>query len=492
MKFFPLYINSEALSILLVGGGDSALAKLRLLVKTEARIELVCEHFIDDIYHLAEGDSKISITRRPFNKADVIGKGLVFALSGNSGLDQRVQQAAEEAQILFNSDDRELSRDFLVPLMIERAPITLAIATEDGEGDLNNAGVVGAVPGVTTEIKNLLDRHLPVNYGELAQQGEYIRRTLNERISDERVRLQVWKRLMNGAFRRAILRGDAAGAAIVLEAELLALEEDDTEPQKGSVALVGAGPGNPELLTLKAHRLLLEADVLVVDQLVNPAILDFARADAKRIFVGKKAGKPSTSQEEINQIIVREALAGLRVVRVKGGDPNIFGRIQEELAACQLFGIEVEVVPGISAAQAASASIKLPLTFRGEHRSITLLTAATRDQVVSDDVAAFMKAGRPFAIYMGVKLADKIVETLHKSGADMNAEVIIVERASCVDERVFSSSLKNLALSVKTLGIKGPAILFIGLDYVEMGLIADGRIKSMELSNVISLKQHAV
>lgn len=492
MKYFPIYINSDALSILIVGGGEAALVKLRQLVKTKAHIELVFESFTDEIHHLAEGDPNIILTKRPFDKNDIAGKGLVYAVSGNSGLDRRVEQAAKASGILFTSEDTDLERDFLTPLMIERAPITFAIASEDGEGDFNATGTVGAVPDIASEVKNLLDRHLPSNYGELARQGEFIRRTLNERIADDRVRLQVWKRLMNGAFRRAILRGDAPGAAIVLEAELLALEDDGAEAPKGSVALIGAGPGNPELLTLKAYRLLQEADVLVIDQLVNPVILDFARADARRIFVGKKAGKPSTSQEEINQIIVREALAGLRVARVKGGDPNIFGRIQEELTACQMFGIEVEVVPGISAAQAASASIKLPLTFRGEHRSITLLTAATKDQVVSDDVAAFMKAGRPFAIYMGVKLADKIVETLHKSGADMDAEVLIVERASCADERVFSSSLKNLALSVKSLGIKGPAILFIGLDYGEMGLMADPRIKSMELSNVISLKQWAV
>ncbi len=258
-----------------------------------------------------------------------------------------------------------------------------------------------------------------------------------------------------------------------------------------NVALVGAGPGDPELLTMKAHLKLREAEVVIYDRLVNPAIVDFAPATAKRINVGKQAGKPSLAQEEINRILVREALTGARVVRLKGGDPSIFGRVQEEIAACQMVGLDIEIVPGISAAQAASASIKLPLTYRGQHRSITMLTAATKDQVVASDLAAFIKAGRPFAIYMGVKLADKIVEALRVVGADMSRDVVIVENASLPAERVLAAPLNELGAIVQQAGIHGPAILFVGLSYADMGLMEDPRIERLAPSNVVLINRQA-
>jgi len=490
MKFFPIFVETKNAHVLVTGGGETALQKLRLLRKTEATIIVVAPEFDENLLSFIKDLPNINLLKRAFQSEDVQGKRLVYAAHDDETLDIPVADAARAAGVLVNVVDTPDQCDFLTPSLVERAPITVAIGTE------------GTAPMIARDIKALLDKNLPANLGDLARQALLIRSTLKKRIDDGRARLRVWERLMQGAFRRAVLRGDQPGAALALEAEILA-ELDHSESEhgeasntpkkpKGSVALIGAGPGNPEYLTLKAHRLLQEADVLVVDRLANPAILDYARRDAKRIYVGKQAGKPSTSQEEINQIIVREAIDGSRVVRLKGGDPSIFGRLQEELASCQLFGIEVEVVPGISAAQAASASIKLPLTFRGEHRSITLLTAATKDQVVADDVVEFMKTGRPFAIYMGVKIAPEIVETLKQAGADLSSQVIIVENASHDHERVFSSSLQDLALTIKTLSIKGPAILFIGLSYEDMGLSADDRIKSIELSNVVSLNRKAI
>lgn len=484
MKYFPIFVETKNAHILVAGGGETALQKLRLLSKTEATITVVAPEFDEEILSFIKDFPNVNLIKRDFEKKDIEGKRLVYAAHDDEVLDTHVADAARAADVLVNVVDTPDQCDFLTPSLVERAPITVAIGTE------------GTAPMIARDIKALLDKNLPANLGDLARHATRIRGTLKSRIEDGRARLRVWERLMQGAFRRAVLRGDQPGAALALEAEILAeLDHSNSEDggtPVGSVALIGAGPGNPEYLTLKAHRLLQEADVLVVDRLANPAILDYARRDAKRIYVGKQAGKPSTSQEEINQIIVREAMDGSRVVRLKGGDPSIFGRLQEELAACQLFGIEVEVVPGISAAQAASASIKLPLTFRGEHRSITLLTAATKDQVVADDVVEFMKTGRPFAIYMGIRIASEIVETLKQAGADLASEVIIVENASHDHERVFSSSLKDLALTIKTLSIKGPAILFIGLSYEDMGLSADNRIKSIELSNVVSLNRKVI
>lgn len=253
------------------------------------------------------------------------------------------------------------------------------------------------------------------------------------------------------------------------------------------VTLIGAGPGDPDLLTIKAVNCLKTADVIIYDRLVNKEILNHASAEAKRIFVGKKAGHPSPSQEEINRILVREALGEANVVRLKGGDPNLFGRAQEEIAACQLVGIEVDVIPGISAAQAASASIKLPLTFRGRHRSITFITAATKDQIIAPELATFTREGRPFAIYMGIRLVDHIVEALAAAGADMSLNVVIVENASLPTERVLTGRLDELALLVKTHNVSGPSVVFVGLSYEEMGLKADPRCEGIESGTVVSL-----
>lgn len=254
-----------------------------------------------------------------------------------------------------------------------------------------------------------------------------------------------------------------------------------------AVTLIGAGPGDPEFLTLKAVERLKNADVVIYDRLVNAEILAHVPMSAKRIFVGKQAGRPSPSQVEINGMLVREALEGHRVVRLKGGDPNIFGRAQEEIAACQMVGLEVEVIPGISAAQAASASIRLPLTFRGRHRSITFITAATRDEIVAPELACFTREGRPFAIYMGVRLASEIVEMLRQSGADMAADVVIVENASLPQERVVTGRLSELAQMIRAHGISGPSVIFVGLSYEEMGLEADGRCETYKKDSVVSL-----
>lgn len=473
MKYFPLYIDLEDQPILLVGGGERAAQKLRLLLKTQAKIEIIATSFNDELE--ASGSHKnVTIIKRAFKPNDLHGKRLFYAASENDEENEKLAQIARDAGVLVNAVDAPLHCDFITPAIVERGAVTVAIGTE------------GKAPILAREIKALLDRLLPANFGRLAEKSRDIRRALKDRITDGRAKLRIFERLMGGSYRDAVLAGDDERAAHLLNTQIEASGLIDGE-LPGSVSLIGAGPGDPDLLTLKAQQKLQHADVLVIDRLVNSRILDYARRDAKRIYVGKQAGSPSTQQDEINQIIVREALDGARVVRVKGGDPNIFGRAQEELAACQLFGIDVEIVPGISAAQAASASLKLPLTARGKHRSITFLTAATKDMVIADDVAAFMKEGRPFAIYMGVKLASEIVKAMHVSGADMNTDVVIVENASLENERAFATQLCELDSTIISQKINGPAILFIGLSYDEMGLAVDPRVNVILPNNVVPL-----
>ncbi len=482
MRYFPIFLDLDKQSVLIVGGGETALQKLRLLVKTQAHIFVVAPSFEPEIVELAKRHAHINLMERAFDPQDAHGKRLIYGASEDEAIDQLAQNSAQKFNVLFNKVDVPKDCDFITPSLVDRDPITVAIGTE------------GTAPLLAREIKAKLDQWLPANLGALGRQAQAIRPLILERISQGRDRLRLWERLLSGPFRSAVLEGDEAKADQVFQDEIEQFEQSlnqtsETSKPKGSVTFVGAGPGDPDLLTLKALHCLQGADVLVVDRLVNQQVLDYARRDATRIHVGKQAGGPSHPQEEINQILVREALSGARVVRVKGGDPNVFGRIQEELAACQLMGINVDVVPGISAAQAASAAAQLPLTFRGQHRSITFITAATKDQIVSSDVIAFMKAGRPFAIYMGVRLAGEIVKSLQTAGADMDTNVIIVENASCKNERLFATPLKHLHEAVEGFEINGPSILFVGLSYDDMGLMPATNLEQFEASNVVPLNR---
>jgi uroporphyrin-III C-methyltransferase len=233
----------------------------------------------------------------------------------------------------------------------------------------------------------------------------------------------------------------------------------------GVVSLIGCGPGEPDLLTLKAQKRLQEADVLVIDRLVDPAILDFARNDARRIDVGKNPNGASFPQEEINRILVREALLGHNVARLKGGDAFVFGRAAEEMAAVRAAGATVEIIPGITAAHACAASVGLPLTQRGDIREFTVLTGATRDGVLDFDWAALARPGHAFGIYMGVGSSSTFAEKLLAAGADEGTPVVIVENGTRSNERSVATNLGLLARAVHETGITGPAIIFVGLSW---------------------------
>jgi uroporphyrin-III C-methyltransferase/precorrin-2 dehydrogenase/sirohydrochlorin ferrochelatase len=238
----------------------------------------------------------------------------------------------------------------------------------------------------------------------------------------------------------------------------------------GRVALIGCGPGDPDLLTLKALQRLQEADVLVVDRLVNPKVLDYARRDAERILVGKTPGGPSTAQAEIDRILVREAQAGKVVARLKSGDPFIFGRAAEEMAALQAAGIPVEVVPGVTAAHACAARIGLPVTLRERVRQFSLVTGTTAEGVPDLDWGALAAEGTAFVIYMGVGNAPLVRGNLIAAGADPATPVVIVENGTRENERAFATTLADLTNCIDERGIEGPAVIFVGLDWADAGL----------------------
>ena len=455
MKYFPLFADLDGADVVVAGGGEQATQKVRLLLKTPARITVVAEAVTEELRRLGE-DGVIMILPRVFRADDLDGSRLVYAATGNRRTDAAVSAAARVRGIPVNVVDAPKLSTFITPAIVDRDPVTVAIGTE------------GAAPVLAREIKTKLESWLPANFGMLAARAQTLRDRVADSVPDARARRRLWERLLSGPFRRAVLSGAEAEAGRILATELQS--EDAPAKAQGRVTLIGCGPGDPDLLTLKALQRLQEADVLVVDRLVNPRIVEYARRDAERIFVGKTPGGPTTAQAEINRILVREAQAGKVVARLKGGDPFIFGRAAEEMAALQAAGIGVEVVPGVTAAHACAARIGLPVTLRERVRQFSVVTGTTADGAPDLDWPALAAERTAFAIYMGVGNAPLVRGNLLAAGADPATPVVIVENGTREDERAFATTLADLTNCIDEHATAGPSVIFVGLDWADAGL----------------------
>ncbi len=450
MPYFPVFADLDGADVLMVGGGEQAAQKVRLLRKTGARVAVVAESVGDELRILGERGA-IDLLRRPFRANDVRGRRLVYVATGDKTLDATVSRAAQARGVLVNVVDAPELSTFITPAVVDRSPVTVAVGTQ------------GAAPVLAREIRARIETLLPANLGELAVRAQALRQRVAAAVSDLRARRRLWERLLQGPFGHAVLAGAEIEAERILAGELDAGQRQPT----GRVALIGCGPGDPDLLTLKALQRMQEADVLVIDRLVDPRILDYARRDAERIFVGKHPRGASTPQAEIDRILVREAKAGKVVARLKGGDPFIFGRAAEEMAALQRAGIPVEVVPGVTAAHACAARIGLPVTLRERVRQFSVVAGATADGMPDLDWAALAAPGAACAIYMGVGNAPIVRGNLLAAGADPDTPVVLVENGTREDERAVATTLQDLADCVAQLGFVGPAVIFVGLDWTD-------------------------
>jgi uroporphyrin-III C-methyltransferase/precorrin-2 dehydrogenase/sirohydrochlorin ferrochelatase len=450
VRYFPVYVDLEGRRVLIAGGGEKAVQKLRLLVRTPAAITLIAEQFADEIYRIA-AERPLTLVGRRFLPSDADGHTLVFSASDDPDVDAGVVAAAKARGIAVNVVDNPADCSFLMPAIVDRAPVTVAIGTE------------GAAPILARDLKAKIESWLPADFGRIAQRALALRNRIKSEISSSHARRAAWERLLKGTWSVRVLAGDETGAERELDRQLAAARKGQSAV--GLVSLIGCGPGDPDLLTLRAQQRLQEADVLVIDRLVNRAILEYARRDALRIEVGKEGYGPSADQEDINRILIREALKGYRVARLKGGDPFVFARAAEEMVAVRAAGIEVEVVPGITAAHAAAASIELPLTLREKIRRFTILTGASADAGFDLDWASLAEPGQAFAIYMGVRSAPRLRDKLIAAGARPGTPVIIVENATLPDERVIETVLADLPAAIAAKSIHGPAVIFVGLDW---------------------------
>lgn len=462
MRYFPVFFDVEGHAIAIIGDGEKAVQKLRLIAKSEARIKVLSLHPSPDLRDLASSLG-VEILTAPFEPHHLDGVRLTFVASDDATLVRRVAHKASCRNIPLNVVDQPEQSTFIVPAIVDRDPIIVAVGSE------------GTAPVLAREVRSRIEAMLPARLGAVAKAAARLRTRLKAAVAEPALRRRVWERLLLGLWRDRVLARDEAGAAAILEREISAAT--GLAEAAGRVSLVGAGPGDPDLLTLRAQQRLQEADVIVVDGLVPDAILEHTRRDAHLIRVGKEGYGEATGQDEINAILVREAAKGLKVVRLKGGDPFIFGRAAEELAAVRAAGIEVDVVPGVTTAHACAAAIGLPLTLREKVRQFSVVTGATAAGLPDLDWECLAQPGHAFAIYMGIRTAPAIAVRLMAQGAKPTLPVVVVENGTRPEERVLRTTLGGLRDALMTHTIRGPAIIYVGLDWEMAHLSAPARVK---------------
>ena len=387
---------------------------------------------------------RIRLVERDLAAGDADGAALVYGATGDATEDARVVAIGRAAGALANIVDDLEGSDFITPAIVDRDPVTVAIGTE------------GAAPVLARKIKADVEAMLPVTLGLLTRIGQGFREKVEA--LDSKARRSFWTRFY---FERGPLALEAGleAAEDVLETMLA----EGEAPRQGVVHLVGAGPGDPELLTLKARRLLHEADVVVHDRLVPQAILELARREAEILEVGKTAFGPSWKQDDINALIVRHALKGRTVVRLKGGDPAVFGRLDEEIEALEAAGVTYGIVPGVTSASAGAAAIGQSLTRRGRNSAFRFLTGHDVDGFAEHEWRELARPGSTAAVYMGTKAATFLRGRLMMYGAPGDTPVTAVENASRPDQRVITTTLFELPLALRAAAPEGPVMILYGL-----------------------------
>ncbi|MDM9629751.1 siroheme synthase CysG [Rhizobium sp. S152] len=444
LSVFPAFFRVEGKIAAVFGNGDEAYAKVRLLMNTQATIVAYADRPEAD-YHAYLIANRIRTIREGFEPQQVSGATLVFAATSDAESDRAIVAAARAEKIPANAVDQPDHCDFFTPALVNRAPVAVAIGTE------------GAGPVLAQMIRAQVDQLLAPSLGTLARLATSYRDIVERVVPKGASRRLFWRRFFSGPVADAVATGNVAEARDAADGLLQSLDE-----AKGYVWLVGAGPGAEDLLTLRAQRVMMEADVIVYDALVPQAIVDMGRRDAERLSVGKRKGCHSKSQEEINELLVHLGRQGKRVVRLKSGDPLVYGRAGEEMAALRAAGISYQVVPGITSAFAAAADFELPLTLRGVASSLVFTTGHDLTGHVLPDWASLAVSGATIAVYMGRTVAASVAERLMQAGLPAETTVAVIENASRSDRRLLHGILRDLPDLQHRDELTGPVMVIIG------------------------------
>lgn len=442
MDYLPLFADIRNKPVLVVGGGDVAARKIELLRRAGARVQIAARKLCEELTALQES-GEVDWIAHDYQSAQLDEVYLVIAATDDSGLNSRVFDDASARKLFANVVDDQPKCSFIFPSIVDRSPLVVAISSS------------GTAPVLARLLREKLESLLPGNLGQMAAVAGSWRDRVKERLTKMSQRRRFWETAFNGLFASQIASGNVQGAE-----QTLARQLDDPDAGQGEIILVGAGPGDAGLLTLRGLQVMQQADVVLYDHLVSDDVLDLVRRDADRICVGKRASAHSVPQEETNRMLVELAKKGKRVVRLKGGDPFIFGRGGEELQAAVEAGIPFQVVPGVTAAAGATAYAGIPLTHRDHAQSVLFITGHCRADGEGMDWPSLARARQTLAIYMGTVKAAEISAQLIAHGRDAQTPVAVIGRGTRQDQQVLTGTLQELEQLAQRAPT--PALLVIG------------------------------
>ena len=449
MKYLPINIQLKHKPCLVLGGGAVALRKIQMLLKAEAQVTCVALQFNAGVRELADKEQIViqqADVRDYLTDERIIQSFLIISATDDRALGEYVHQRAESLGTWTNTVDEKDLCHYITPAIVDRDPVIVSISSS------------GEAPVLARRIREHIEKVLPANLGLLAQKAGSLRSEIKQRFTTFMDRRKFWERF----FSHSISDDIVAQKQIPDDATLIETIAQDEISEEGEVYLIGAGPGDPELLTIKALRLLQQADVVLYDQLVSPEVLELVRRDAELISVGKSAGNHSVQQDTINDLLVKHAAAGKRVCRLKGGDPFVFGRGGEELDVLAQKGIRYQIVPGITAAVGCSAYAGIPLTHREFARNVLFITAHCKNSIDALDWTSLAREKQTIAVYMGLLKSEELSANLIRHGKDPKTPLALVENGTRNNQRVIRGTLENLSHLVTYYEVKSPTMIFIG------------------------------
>ena len=446
MEHLPIFINLKQKPVLVVGGGDIALRKINLLIKAQASVNCLSPLFCDGIASLS-ADKSVNLIQKSFEPDDIKNYSIIIASTDDSLVNSSISELAKKANIPVNVVDSPELSSFIMPSIVDRSPVIIAVSS------------AGKAPVLARIIRAKLETVIPSAYGLLAEiAGEY-RQKVKNRFSNIKDRRAFWESAFSGVIAEKVFSGRINEARGDIEEQL----ENSVDIDLGEVYLVGAGPGDPDLLTFKALRLIQQADVVLYDRLVSKGVMELVRRDSELIYVGKKGGSDeSTRQEDINEQLVKLAKSGKRVCRLKGGDPFIFGRGGEEIESLSEHGIPFQVVPGITAASGCSSYAGIPLTHRDYSQSCRFVTAHLKNGTTNLPWEEFVIDQQTIVFYMALSGANYICQKLMEHGMDKNMPIAIIEKGTMPEQKVYISSLTKLPDLLAKENIHAPTLMIIG------------------------------
>jgi len=449
MEQLPIFLNVKGTPALVVGGGFLAARKADLLLRAGCKLTVVAPELGEELARLAD-EHEFHHKTGELTAADLEGCKVVFGCSHERPVNLKLHQLATEAGVLVNLTDDPEYCDFIMPAVVDRSPLLLAVASG------------GASPILTRMLKARFESAIPAAYGRLAEFAGRYRECLKEMVPNMTRRRRFWEDVIDGPVAEHVYSGQIAEAESLIEKLIEQTAREGSATPVGEVYLVGAGPGDPDLLTFRALRLMQQADVVLYDRLIGDGILNLVRRDASRIYVGKRPKDHTVSQEEIGEMLVRLASEGKRVLRLKAGDPFIFGRGGEEIQALSEHGITFQVIPGVTAAAGCAAYAGIPLTHRDHAQTAIFVTGHDKDGSPDLNWEALIQPRQTVVVYMGLSSLARITEGFIAHGADPETPAAVVENGTREGQRVISGTLASLAARTEQADVISPALIIVG------------------------------